>query len=243
MITNSVSLTGNRVIHLFRGNVSNIYIIEDHNKDSTFLIDCGMPSDAKALIKVLDPLPPLKRIVCTHFHVDHVSGWISLKRYKNDCEMLFHEAARPFVMGHRRIPLPSFNDYISILIPCMQDYGYIPGLRDVFAGGLYGTPFKKGFPLDRVKFFANQQTILPEFKAVHTPGHRPDSVSFFDPNSGILVTGDFLVVIGDKLINNTYLSNPKDQQSSISKILRLKTLRFIWPGHGPCKPFSANELE
>lgn len=240
MITNSASLTGNRVIHQFRGNVSNIYIIEDHNEHRTFMIDCGMPSDTHALLKVLDPLPPLKRIVCTHFHVDHVSGWISLKKYKRDCEIWLHEAARPFVEGHRRIPLPSFDDYTSILIPCMQDYGYIPGWQDVFTSKLYGTPFKKGFPLERVKFFTNQQTILPKIITIPTPGHRPDSVSFFDPDSGILVTGDFIVVIGDRLINNTYLSNPDDQRRSISKILSLKALRFIWPGHGPCIPFSTD---
>ena len=243
MITKSHTLAKNRVIHQFRGNVSNIYIIEDHNQDSTFLIDCGMPSDTQVLLKVLDPLPPLKRIVCTHFHVDHVSGWISLKKSKSDCEILLHEAAKPFVMGHRRIPMPSFNDYISILIPCMRDYGYIPGWRDILKSKLYGTPFKKGFSLERVRFFTNQQTVLPEIQTISTPGHRPDSVSFFDPDSGILVTGDFIVVIGDRLISNAYLSSPKDQQSSISKILSLKTLRFIWPGHGPCRPFSAKELD
>lgn len=243
MITNSASLTGNRKIHQFRGKISNIYIVEDHNAGATFLIDCGMPSDIQTLIEVLKPLPPLKRIVCTHFHVDHVSGWLSLKKYQNDCEILFHEAARPFVLGHKRISFPSLNDYISIFIPCMRDYRYISAWQDIFKCGLYGTPFKKGFPLERVKFFTSQQTVLPNFKTLHTPGHRPESVSFFDPDSGILATGDFLVVIGGKLLSNTYLSNPKDQQNSISKILRLKALRYIWPGHGFCKPFSVNELD
>ena len=243
MITNSALLTGNRTIHQFRGKISNIYIVEDHNTDSTFLIDCGMPSDIQTLLEVLKPLPPLKRIVCTHFHVDHASGWLSLKKYQNNCEILFHEAARPFVLGHKRISFPSLDDYISVLIPCMRDYGYIPSLEDIFTGGLFGTPFKKGFPLERVEFFTGQKTVLPLFNTIHTPGHRPDSVSFFDPDSGILVTGDFLVVIGGKLSSNTYLSNPKDQQLSISKILQLKALRYIWPGHGPCHPFSAKELD
>jgi len=243
MITNSFSLTGNRIIHQFRGQASNIYIVVDHGQGNTFLIDCGMPSDTDSLMDVLRPLPPLKHIVCTHFHVDHVSGWILLKRVQKNCRILFHQAARPFVTGYRRLPFPSFQDYFSVLIPCMRDYGYVPGLRDFLTGGLYGTPFIKGFPLERVKFFANQQTVLPSFNTIPTPGHRPDSVSFFDPDSGILVSGDFLVVIGDRLLNNTFLSSKKDQQHSISKILRLKTIRFIWPGHGICKPFSADELK
>ncbi|MDA3822060.1 MAG: MBL fold metallo-hydrolase, partial [Bacteroidales bacterium] len=69
MITTTQNLTQDRIIHQYRGKTSNIYIIEDKRQNATFLIDCGMPSDSKALIDILHPLQPLKRIVCTHFHV------------------------------------------------------------------------------------------------------------------------------------------------------------------------------
>jgi glyoxylase-like metal-dependent hydrolase (beta-lactamase superfamily II) len=238
MITPAQNLSDGRTIRQFKGKASNIYLIENNRQKSTFLVDCGMWSDKKALVEALRRMPPLKRVVCTHFHVDHVSGWTYLKAIFKECEIWFHEKARPFVMGDQRIPFPSYADYKNIIIPCMKASGYFPGPGDLFMGGLYGTPFKKGFPLDRLEYFANEQPVLPGFKTIPTPGHRPDSVSFFDRESGILVSGDFLVVINGKLISNTFVANKKDQKDSIDKIKRLTGLRFIYPGHGKCVPFT-----
>ncbi len=242
MITNSRKLTNDLVIHQYRGKVSNIYILEDNKQKATFLVDCGMPSDAKLLIETLSSMPPLKYIVCTHFHVDHASGWIKLKKVFKNCEIWFHEKAKPFVMGNERIPFPSFGDFTAILIPCLKESGYFPGMGELLYGGLYGTPFKKGFPGNRVKFFTNEQPVLPNFKIIHTPGHRPDSVSFFDPLSGILISGDFLVVINGKVLINTFVASQKDQEDSIIKIKNIKDIKFICPGHGICRPFSTAEL-
>jgi len=201
-----------------------------------------MPSDSKALIDILRPLQPLKRIVCTHFHVDHVSGWINLRHVFRDCQIWMHEKAKPFVTGKKRIPYPSLADYIAILLPCMKEYGYCPGFKDLISGGLYGTPFKKGFPLDRLIFFSGKEEVLPGFLTIPTPGHRPDSVSFFEPDSGILVTGDFIVVIKDKLVNNTFVASRKDQKDSIIKIKNMQGIKHIYPGHGHCRLFDINEL-
>ena len=242
MITKTQNLTHDRVIQQYRGKTSNIYIIEDKRQNATFLIDCGMPSDSKAIIDILHPLQPLKRIVCTHFHVDHVSGWINLRHVFKDCQIWMHEKAKPFVTGKKRIPYPSLADYIAILLPCMKEYGYCPGFKDFINGGLYGTPFKKGFPLDRLIFFSGKEEVLPGFTTIHTPGHRPDSVSFFDPDSGILVTGDFIVVIKDKLVNNTFVASRKDQEDSIIKIKNMPGIKYIYPGHGHCRLFDINEL-
>ncbi len=53
MITKTVDLTDHRRIYRFRGTAGNIYIIEDHRKGATYLVDCGMPSDAKNLVTSL----------------------------------------------------------------------------------------------------------------------------------------------------------------------------------------------
>ncbi len=95
------------------------------------------------------------------------------------------------------------------------------GLFRSVNGGLYGTPFKKGFQLDRIRFFANEPSVVPGFPTIHTPGHTPDSVSFFDGDSGILICGDLLVVIDGKLIRNTFATSKKDQEDSIKKIKKL----------------------
>ena len=237
MITHTQNLTGDRTIHQFMGKASNIYIIEDNRQKATFLVDCGMPSDKEGLVEALRRMPSLKRVVCTHFHVDHISGWTYLKEIFKKCEIWLHEEARPFVMGDKRFPFPSLADFKDIIIPCVRASGYFPRPGDLFMGGLYGTPFRKGFPLDRVTFFKNDEPVLPGFKTIQTPGHRPDSASFFDPESGILISGDFLVVINGKLISNTFVTSKKDQNDSIKKIKSINGLRFIFPGHGECVPF------
>ena len=242
MIALTQKLACHRMIHQFRGTAGNIYIVEDRRKGATCLVDCGMPSDAQNLEASLQNFPPLKRVVCTHFHVDHTSGWIRLKQRHTDCNIWFHEAARPFVSGKERIPLPSYEDTKEILIPCMKEAGYFPGFFDFFNGGFYGTPLKKGFPMDRVTFFTNDSSVVPGFATIHTPGHRPDAVSFFDADSGILICGDFLVVIDGKLIGNTFVSSKEDQEDSIKKIRKLDGLKYIFPGHGDCVPFAGDQI-
>ncbi|MGD2028926.1 MAG: MBL fold metallo-hydrolase, partial [Desulfobacterales bacterium] len=238
MITHTQNLSDQRTIRQFMGRASNIYIIEDNRHKATFLVDCGMWSDKKLLITALQAMWPLKRVVCTHFHVDHISGWTYLKAIFKKCDICFHEKARPFVMGYQRIPFPSYADYKDMIIPCMRASGYFPRPGDIFMGGLYGTPFKKGFPLDRVTFFKNEEAVLPGFQTIPTSGHRPESASFFDPKSGILISGDFLVVIKGKLISNTFVASKKDQKNSINKIKELNGLKYIFPGHGDCVSFS-----
>ena len=177
MLTNILKLSDNRIIYQYRGKSSNIYIIKEKNLNSTFLVDCGMPSDAKRLSEVLHSLPPLKRIVCTHFHVDHVSGWIKLRKIYRNCKIWLHEAAIPFVLGHKRIPSPTFKDIITVLIPCMREYGYFPTLVDLMETGFYTRPFHKFFCKSRLEFFQNTEPVLPGFETLLTPGHSPDCFS------------------------------------------------------------------
>ncbi len=242
MIAHTQKLSGNRVIKQFRGKTSNIYIIEDYGEKASFLIDCGMPSDVENLIGALSPELPVKRIVCTHFHVDHVAGWAALKELWKDCSIFFHENAMPYVAGIKRIPFPAFSDIQSTLIPCMKEYGYFFNFKDLLSGALYGTPFKKGFPSGRTEYFRENSDVIPGFTSIHTPGHRPDSVSFLEPESGVFISGDFLLVLGGKVLVNRYLSSKKDQDESVRRISQLKKIRCLYPGHGVCRLFAADSL-
>lgn len=242
MITNTQNLNKNRVIKQFRGKTSNIYIIEDYGQKASFLIDCGMPSDVENLIGALSHELPVKRIVCTHFHVDHMTGWIRLKEALKDCLIFFHENAEPYITGKMKIPSPALKDIKNTLIPCMKEYGYYINLKDLLSGELFGTPFKKGFPPERVEYYKDKDPLIPGFITIHTPGHRPDSVSFLEPESGVFISGDFLLVIGDKVVINSYVSSRKDQDNSVKLIKSIKEIKYIYPGHGICVPFNADSL-
>ncbi len=242
MIRHTKQLTAGRTLHQFWGKTSNSYLLVDPAMDATYLIDCGMPSDTPSLLKVLKDLPPLKRVVCTHFHVDHISGWVQLKKACRMCEIWFHEKAGPLIRGRWTIPFPGSRALKEILIPCMREYGYKPNLRDVFQGALFGTPFKKGFPQDRVRYFTETEEVLPGFTTLHTPGHRPDETSFLEPQSGAFISGDFIVVLDGKILPNTFVSSSEEQHASLKKVKQLTSICFICPGHGHVRSFSVQDI-
>ena len=242
MIRFQKELPPNKTLYQFWGKTSNCYLLVDRDRDATFLIDCGMPSDTPALLKILNEMPPLNRVVCTHFHVDHISGWIGLKESYPKIKIWFHEKARQLVNGLQTIPLPGYRAIKEILIPCMQMYGYRPNLLDIFQGALYGTPLKKGFPQDGVRFFTDGADILPGFLTLHTPGHRPDESSFLEPESGLFISGDFLVVLEGKTLPNTFVSSSADQQTSLNIIAQRKQKLIVCPGHGPCRSFDPHHI-
>jgi len=242
MIRFQQELSPGRVLYQFWGKTSNSYLLVDSNLDVTYLIDCGMPSDTPSLLKILRSLPPLKRVVCTHFHVDHISGWVQLKKVCRGCKIWFHEKARPLVAGRRTIPFPGSRAFKEILIPCIQEYGYRPNLRDAFQGALFGSPLKKGFPENRVRYFADEAEVLPGFKLLHTPGHRPDETSFWDPESRIFISGDFIVVLNGKVLLNSFVSSSENQLASFEKIKKLSISGTLCPGHGNCRQFSAGDM-
>jgi glyoxylase-like metal-dependent hydrolase (beta-lactamase superfamily II) len=124
----------------------------------------------------------------------------------------------------------------------MKEYGYYLNLKDILSGSLYGTPFKKGFPPDRAEFFSADDEVISGFISIHTPGHRPDSVSFLEPETGVFISGDFILVLGGKVLVNRYVSSKKDQDDSVQRTRQLKSIRHIYPGHGICRLFDPDSL-
>ena len=242
MISHKAFLTENMEIRQYYGRTSNIYLIISRETQETYLVDCGVPSDTRGLLAVLNSLPPLKRVLVTHFHVDHITGWITLKKAYPQAEIWFHQKARPLVDGRERILFPSLSDFLEIIYPCVKAYGFLPGMRDILQGGRYGTPFKAGFPADRVRYFSEYQEVLPGFTTFHTPGHRSDSVSFLHPGSGVFLTGDFLLVMHGLVVVNSYVFCKKAQEKSVNKIKQVKSIQYIYPGHGRCIPFDVTDL-
>lgn len=238
MIKFKIELEAQRTFYQFWGKISNLYLLVDPKLDATYLVDCGMPSDTAHLIEILNNMPPLKSVICTHFHVDHIAGWVNLKNRFQDCKIWFHAKAKPLVEGKTAIPWPNLNAYKNVFIPCMKEYGYVPSLMDAFRGALLGTPLKKGFPDDQLQYFEEDREILPGFSTIHTPGHRPDETSFFEPASGTFISGDFILTINRRIKVNTFVSSISEQKSSLKKIEGLEGIRMICPGHGSCMPFA-----
>ena len=69
-------------------------------------------------------------------------------------------------------------------------------------------------------------------RAVHTPGHAPDHVCFFDEDSGDVYCGDLVRAGGTIVIPASKGGNLKEYLHSLRRIRDLRPRRLL-PGHGP----------
>jgi hydroxyacylglutathione hydrolase len=69
------------------------------------------------------------------------------------------------------------------------------------------------------------------FQVIHTPGHTPGSICFYEKEKGILFSGDTLF---KKSIGNLSFptSQPHLMQESLNKFLSLPPQVRVYPGHG-----------
>lgn len=238
MIEETLQLETEIRLHRFSGVVSNVYFVENRQADATFLIDCGMPSDAPRLIEVLEAMPRPTAVVCTHFHIDHIGAWPALSRRWPNLDLFFSQAAKPYVAGGRRLPVPSFADVRNVLLPCMAAFGYMPNLRDIVLGRLYGTPFHAGFWKGPIRYLPEDRPSMDDIDVLATPGHTPDSISIYHSKSGVLVCGDTFLWLKGALQVNPFVTDTAAQRRTIAFLRQLGDGVILCPGHGPTLPLS-----
>lgn len=93
------------------------------------------------------------------------------------------------------------------------------------------------------KFFNDGDVIQVgniQLRVIHTPGHSPGSVCFYDEVNGMLISGDtvFCGCIGNLSFPT---SRPDLMESSLAKLAELPADTVVYPGHGP-KTTIANEM-
>jgi len=90
-------------IHLIRG-YSNSYIIEKSNE--IYIVDAGMDPKAKEIIRKIEEInKPLKYILITHEHIDHIRGLKSLKENFPEAKVVAHKNSEDYLKG-KKILLP-----------------------------------------------------------------------------------------------------------------------------------------
>jgi len=69
-------------------------------------------------------------------------------------------------------------------------------------------------------------------RVVHTPGHAPDHVCFFDEADGTLFCGDLLIQGGTVVVPGSYGGSLTDYLASLARMRELRPARVL-PAHGP----------
>ncbi|MFS0838593.1 MBL fold metallo-hydrolase [Paenibacillus sp. 1P03SA] len=143
----------------------NCYLVEE--KDGLTLVDAAMPFSAKGILKAAGEIgKPVKRIVLTHAHDDHVGALDELKKTLPQAEVYI--SARDARLLRGDVTLDEDEPQLPVRGAVPKKVTTVP---DVL--------LKEG---DRIG------SLL----ALSTPGHTPGSMSFFDVRSHAVIAGDAL---------------------------------------------------
>ena len=183
------------------------YLLE--GEESALLIDTGLGiSNISSEVKKLTDKPVA--VVATHIHWDHIGG------HKYYPVFYAHEVERHWL--NEKFPLS-----IEAIRKMIVDRCDLPENYDVEDYELFqGTPshlLHDGEILD-----LGGRTLM----VLHTPGHSPGHMCFFEKNTGYLFTGD--LVYKGTLLANYPSTDPQAYLSSLEKIACLPTKR-LFPAH------------
>jgi glyoxylase-like metal-dependent hydrolase (beta-lactamase superfamily II) len=217
----------------------NVYLIEDH--DGWILVDTGIKSEHSQTIlkEILNTLPkakPLKAVLATHTHVDHigVAGWI--------CETwqvpLWVTKAEYDGLQHF-LGMDPKND--TTLATELNDFYHCGGIPEtdyeLIIRGLLG--FQKAFhplpdkylSLEEGKLVINGETWQIQINDGHTVAHT----SLFNQDRSILISGDqVLARISSNVSVRFGELNSNPLKSWIAGLERLKSLpkdTLVLPSH------------
>lgn len=210
-----ISRFGNFSCHLF-----------EHD-DGLTLIDTGFGGFGPGILKTAQDLgKPIKRILVTHGHTDHVGSLDAVIAALPNIEVVSSQRTARFLAGDRSLP-PEEE----------------------------GQKLKGGYTTCKTKpthLVADGETVAG-FRAIFTPGHAPGHVSFHHEASGNLFCGDALLsaagglhVTGEfrLLFPFSYFSTGNREQALASaKRLRELDAKAIHPAHGPAVLNPAQDLD
>jgi glyoxylase-like metal-dependent hydrolase (beta-lactamase superfamily II) len=149
------------LFRLTRLGMINCFLVRED--DGLTLVDTGLAGSAPGMLKAARTLDaPIRRIVLTHAHIDHVGSIDSLIRELPDIE---------FAAGQRESRL------------LQRDFSLDAGET---GKKLFVFPGVKSQPTR----FVNDDDRVGSLQCVFSPGHTPGHMAFLDVRDGSLIAGD-----------------------------------------------------
>jgi glyoxylase-like metal-dependent hydrolase (beta-lactamase superfamily II) len=177
------------------------------------LIDTGPAHTARELLHHLQDIP-ISQILNTHAHEDHIGGNGPLQHQRDGLKIYAHPEAIPILENPAaKQPLQLYRQLMwGWPDPCNADpINETDSIRD---GHLH-------------------------FEVLHTPGHTPHHLCFFEPDRGWLFSGDLFIGGHDRA-----LGAGNDIWAIISSLKRLADLpvRILFPGAAHVRTDPEKEL-
>jgi glyoxylase-like metal-dependent hydrolase (beta-lactamase superfamily II) len=205
---------------LTRLGLVNCYLVRE--SDGLTLIDTGLPGSADDILAAARGLgAPIRRILLTHAHMDHVGSVDELVAKLGAPSIELAASARSLPL----LQQPP-NKALEPGEPAGKIKGGLPGIKTrptrlVAEGELYGS-----------------------LRSIATPGHIPGQLSFLDERDGTLFAGDALICVGGLSIcgwtpwyfpSNPFTWSKPTALASARKLLEFPIKRFA-SGHGKIQP-------
>jgi len=178
----------------------NCYIIYDERTKEAVVIDPGDEPDL-ILDFIKEENLNLKYILCTHGHFDHI-GSVKELRDETGAKVVLHEKDIEIYRNSPQIAMQFFGIEIE---PQPEPDILIKNGEILNTGNI-------------------QLTVI------HTPGHSPGSVCFY--NDGYIFTGDTLFA-GSVGRTDIIGGSMNELLNSLKKIASLPDETIVFPGHGP----------
>jgi glyoxylase-like metal-dependent hydrolase (beta-lactamase superfamily II) len=197
----------------------NCYLVRE--TDGFTLVDTGLPGAADKIIEAARSAgAPLRRIVLTHAHMDHVGSVDALVKKLSNVELVADARSLPLLQKPANTSLQPGE-------PKAKIKGGLPGI------------------VSRPTRLLEEGEIVGSLRAIETPGHIPGHLSFLDERDGTLFAGDALVGMGRLSVSGFapwYFPLPNfatwdkgTALASAKKLLNLPIERFAC-GHGAVRP-------
>ncbi len=185
----------------------------DSTPGTVALIDAGWRIHTKPILEHLAILgygpDSVRRLIATHFHVDHIGGMAGLQAVTHlPVESHVVEANRLKQERKGDVPNPVQQWWLRAMLWPLMFAMHPPPIADV-------APVHDGDMLP----------LLSGAQVIHTPGHTPGSISLYFPDEGVLIAGDAMQRRGDHLTTpSPYFSS--DMPTARESIRKLAALDF-----------------
>lgn len=193
----------------------NCYLVRE--TDGLTLVDTGLPNTHDDILAAALTLAPIRRILLTHAHMDHIGSVDALieKLGSGNVELISNARSLPLLQKPPDVSLQPSEPQTKIR-------GGVPGIKS------------------RPTRLLTEGDLVGSLRTIETPGHIPGHLSFLDERDGTLYAGDSLIAVGGLSVcgwtpwyfpSNPFTWDKPTALASAQKLFAYPIERFA-SGHG-----------